>query len=103
MKIQLNTDHNIQGDESLVRHAEQAVQDALGRFGERITRVEVHVRDDNAEKHGDHDKHCLMEARLEGMQPVSASDASASVATAVTGAARKLQRVVETALAKRVH
>ncbi len=103
MKIQLNTDHNIQGDESLVRHAEQAVHDALGRFGDRITRVEVHVRDNNAGKAGGSDKHCLMEARLENMQPVSASDEADLVAAAVTGAASKLQRVLETTLGKKGH
>ncbi len=103
MKIQLNTDHHIQGDESLVRHTEQAVHDALGRFGDRITRVEVHVRDNNAAKEGGNDKHCMMEARLENMQPVSASDDADHVATAVNGAARKLQRVLETTLGKLRH
>lgn len=103
MKIQLNTDHNIQGDESLVRHTEQAVESALGRFGDRITRVEVHVHDNNAAKTGGDDKHCVMEARLEGLQPISASDHASQVAAAVTGAAKKLQRVLETTLGKKQH
>lgn len=103
MKIQLNTDHNIQSDESLVRHTEKAVESALGRYGDRITRVEVHVRDDNAGKTGGDDKSCLIEARLEGLQPISASDQASQVAAAVTGAAKKLQRVLDTTLGKKQH
>lgn len=100
MLIQVNTDHHIQGDESVTRHVEQTLESALGRFSGQITRVEVHLRDVNADKAGDRDKHCLLEARLEGRQPVTASNEAQTVAAAVNGAAKKLQRVLDSSLGK---
>jgi hypothetical protein len=100
MKIQLNTDSNIQGDDSVLRHVEEAVESNLGRFGSQVTRVEVHLRDVNGGKSGANDKHCLMEARLEGRQPATASEDAETVAAAITGAARKLQRVLDSSLGK---
>lgn len=100
MKIQLNTDNNVQGDASLVRHVEDTVEAALQRFSERLTRVEVHVSDMNADRAGGRDKRCLMEARLNNMQPITASDNADTVAEAVTSTAKKLQRAIETAISK---
>lgn len=100
MLIQLNTDQHIQHDPSVVRHVEQTLESALGRFSSQITRIEVHLRDVNGGKAGDQDKTCLLEARLEGRPPVVASDDAATVATAVSGAARKLQRALDSSLGK---
>ena len=44
------------------------------RFSAHITRVEVHLGDENAGKRGSDDKRCMMEARLEG-HPASRGDA----------------------------
>ena len=52
MKVRLNTDHHIQGDEPLAQHVEQVVSDALARFGDRVGRVEVHLADTNGGKAG---------------------------------------------------
>lgn len=103
MKIQLNTDNHVQADPSLQRHAEETVTAALQRYGERITRIEVHVSDTNAERTRGFDKRCTIEARLNNMQPLSASDDANTVAAAVSGAAKKLQRVIETAVSKQMH
>ena len=100
MKILINTDHNLQSDESVVRHVEDTVETHLGRFAGQVTRVEVHLRDENADKGGARDKHCLMEARLEGRPPVAASDDSDALAVAINGAAKKLQRALDNSLGK---
>lgn len=100
MHIQLNTDHTIQSDPSVVRHVEQTLESSLARFARQITRVEVHLRDTNAGKAGDDDKHCLLEARLEGRPPVVASGDAATVALAVNGAVKKLQRALDSSLGK---
>ncbi|MDR2872868.1 MAG: HPF/RaiA family ribosome-associated protein [Xanthomonadaceae bacterium] len=100
MKIQLNTDRYIQSDPSVVRHVEQTLESALSRFADHITRIEVHLSDLNAGKTGANDKRCLMEARMEGHQPLTASDDADTVASAITGAAKKLQRVLDSALGK---
>lgn len=103
MKVQINTDNHVQHDESLTRHIESTVAGALDRFGDQVTRVEVHVRDKNGGKTGARDKVCMMEARLEGLPPMTASEDADSVASAVSGAARKLQRVLDHALGKLAH
>jgi hypothetical protein len=54
---------------------EAVVRDSLDRFSEQITRVEVHLSDQNSDKKfGNEDKRCLLEARLAGLQPISVSD-----------------------------
>jgi ribosome-associated translation inhibitor RaiA len=100
MKVQLNTDHHIQGDEPLAQHVEQVVSDALARFGDRIARVEVHLADVNGGKAGSSDKHCIMEARVEGLQPIAASADAENVRAAINGAVKKLQRALDSSLGK---
>ena len=100
MKILINTDHNLQTDASVVRHVEDTVENHLGRYADQVTRIEVHLRDENAAKGGAHDKHCTMEARLEGRPPLAASDDSETLAVAINGAAKKLQRALGNSLGK---
>ena len=103
MKVLLNTDNHVQGDEALAQHVEEVVTDVLGRFGSQVMRVEVHLADTNAGKSGDNDKHCTMEARLEGRPPVAASADAETVRGAIGGAARKLQRALDSSLGKLGH
>ena len=91
MHIEINTDNHIRNDESVERHVRQALDGTLSRFGGQVTRVEVHLHDQNADKKGGRDKHCLLEAKLEGRPPVACSDDADSLAAAITGAAKKLQ------------
>jgi len=103
MKVLLNTDNHVQGDEALAQHVEEVVTDALGRFGSQVMRVEVHLADVNAGKSGDDDKHCTMEARLEGRPPATATAEAPTMRGAIGGAARKLQRVLDSSLGKLGH
>lgn len=100
MKLQLNTDSHVQHDPSVQRHVETAIEHSLGRFRDQISRVEVHLSDVNGGKPGSDDKRCLIEARIEGRPPVTASDDADTVKAAVDGAARKMQRVLDSALGK---
>jgi len=71
MVIQVNTDKNIAGGGELPRQVEAVVEAALGRFGDRITRVEVYLTDESSSrKSRPDDKRCVMEARLAGLQPI---------------------------------
>ena len=92
MHIEINTDNHIHNDESVERHVRQALDGSLARFADQVTRIEVHLHDKNADKKGGRDKHCLLEAKLEGRPPVACSDEADSLAAAITGAAKKLQR-----------
>jgi hypothetical protein len=95
MKIQVNTDRNVEGSEALVLLVEAEVQSALERFEDRLTRVEVHLGDENGEKdRKGADKRCLLEARPAGMQPVVVTDFADTVEQAVVGATRKMQSLL---------
>ena len=100
MQIQVNTDHNIPGHEALVTQVEETVAKAMQRFGRQITRIEVHLSDDNGSKSGPNDKRCVMEARLEGHQPLVASHQAESLKQAYNGAATKLKTALTHALGK---
>ena len=95
MKIQVNTDHSVDGSEALVLLVEGEVQSALERFEDRLTRVEVHLGDESHEKGGSHaDKRCLLEARPAGMQPVVVTDFAETLEQAVVGASQKMQSLL---------
>lgn len=100
MHVQINTDRNIQGSEALSAEVEAVVAGALGRFVDHVTRVEVHLSDENGGKAGGDDKRCLMEARLEGRQPTAVSHQAATVEAAMDGAAAKLARAIESTLGR---
>jgi hypothetical protein len=101
MQIQVNTDSHIAGSDELTHRVEAVVEGALGRFRDRITRVEVHLNDQSSSaKAGGDDKRCLMEARLGGLQPITVSHQSASLEQALGGAAGKLQKLLERTLGR---
>jgi len=102
MQIQVNTDKNIEGNEELVAQVEATVTKSLSHFSAHITRVEVHLSDENGGKNGQNDKRCMMEARLERRQPTAVTCEAATVAQAVAGAADKLKSSLQSTL-ERLH
>ena len=100
MKIQVNTDKNIGGDERLAEYVEDTLRGELDRFADQITRVEVHLSDENAHKSGQDDKRCMLEARVAGRKPTAVTHHAGTVAEAVGGAAEKLARALDRELAK---
>lgn len=104
MQIQVNTDKNITGDESLVRTVEGILNSTLARFAGQITRLEVHLSDENStSKRGVIDKRCLLEARLAGRKPTSVSNLARTVQESVEGAADKMVSLLESELGKLGH
>ena len=101
MQVILNTDPHTDGRHEMALHLEATVKDALGRFGEHITRVEAHLADANSHVKANPDEiHCTLEARLVGMDPVVVKDHAGTAHQAIQGAIGKLKRAVATALAK---
>ena len=100
MQIQVNSDHNIDGDEAVSQHVTHVVERALGRHSENITRVEVHLSDEKNSKSEHHDKRCMMEARLQGRAPVSVSHHAETLHQAIDGAAEKMVRVIDSTLGR---
>lgn len=93
MQVQINSDRHIQADERLAEFVRDTLKNKLNRFAAHLTRIEVHLSDENSGvKHDGDDKRCLLEARFEGQDPIAVTDNAATVGQAVTGAADKLQR-----------
>lgn len=94
MKIQINTDRNIQGREALAERLSDDVASALANVSKHVTRVEIHLSDENGEKGGQGDKRCAIEARLEGRQPIAVTEHASSLDLALHGACHKLARMI---------
>ena len=101
MQVLLNTDPHVDGRHLMAEHLTTVVTDALGRFGEHITRVEAHIADENGHaKTAPDEIQCTLEARLVGRDPVVVKDRAGSVHQAINGAVGKLKRAVATVLEK---
>ena len=75
MQILLHTDPNTDGSHPMAEHLETTIKAALGRFGNRVTRVEAHLSDVNSQsKAGDTDIHCTLDARVVGQDAVIVKD-----------------------------
>ncbi len=100
MQIEISTDNKTDGHEKRVAHFQTVVEGALARFSKRITRVEVHISDENGHKDGHDDARCVMEARLEGRPPIAVTCQEESVEKAVSSAATKLKHLIESTLSR---
>jgi ribosome-associated translation inhibitor RaiA len=99
MQIQVNmADPQTRGVDAEWVQAE--VSAGLERFEDRITRVEVHIKDTNASK-GGVDKQCTIEARLSGLAPMAVTTEAADIRTALSEAVSKLERKIHHDLDKR--
>jgi ribosome-associated translation inhibitor RaiA len=101
MRIQVNTDRNINANSELIASVSSIIEHTLERFDGDITRIEVHLSDENGHKQdGSPDIRCVMEARLQGRQPVAVTHQAASVEQAADGAADKLTRLISSTLGR---
>lgn len=100
MKIQINTDKSISGDERQQDYFSTIIAEGLKRFQSHITRIEVHLSDENGKKEGLNNMLCKLEARIEGMQPIAVSCQVDTVELAVNGAIDKLKNSLETILGR---
>jgi ribosome-associated translation inhibitor RaiA len=100
MQILVNSNHTVSGSESVTARVEAMVSGSVDRFADRITRIEVHLHDENADKGGERDKRCMIEARLGGLKPIAVTNTAPTLAEAIEGAAEKLERALEHTLGK---
>jgi ribosome-associated translation inhibitor RaiA len=94
MQIHINTDNTIEGHSPLATHTEAVVNETLSRFSERISHVEVHLSTVNDHKKNGGEFHCLMNAQIDGHQPIVASENANSVHQAIRGAVERLRRTI---------
>ncbi|WP_439554785.1 HPF/RaiA family ribosome-associated protein [Dyadobacter sp.] len=100
MTIQFNTDKNITGSQERSAPLIELLTADLNRFSKHITRLEVHLSDENGHKEGQNDIRCLIEARLEGRQPIAVSNDANEGFLAVRGASEKLKNALETVIGR---
>lgn len=100
MTLQFNTDKNIQGSEALESYVFERVEYELKHFAEKITRVEIHLSDQNAHKSGVDDIQCKIEARVQGKQPVVVAAASSEKEKAIEDALDKMKARLATIIGK---
>jgi len=96
MVIQFNTDKNTAGSDGFRNSASALIAEELSRFSAHITRLEVHITDEDGQKDGENDKRCLLEARVEGRQPIAVTCHANNNEQALDGAIEKLKGSLET-------
>ncbi len=96
MQFQFNSDSSVMGTENVAERIEAQLRQKLDRFTDKLTRLEVHVRDENGAKGGDDDKVCMIEARIRGDKPIGvtgkAGDVDAAARVAGNTMAQRLER-----------
>ncbi|MFL6672621.1 MAG: HPF/RaiA family ribosome-associated protein [Massilia sp.] len=100
MQINVNTDRTIASHQGLDEHVQSIVQSAIGRFGDHVNRVDVHLSNENKEKGPDGGNYCMMEARVTGYQPVVVHEHSVNLHQAISNAGDKLKRALDSALGR---
>ena len=94
MQVHVNSNH-IEGSARLQEWVGASVADRLDRYEEFLSRVEVHISDENGGKSGADDKRCQIEARPKGHQPLSVTHKAESLEQAIEGAAEKMRHALE--------
>jgi glutathione synthase/RimK-type ligase-like ATP-grasp enzyme len=101
MQVHLHTDTQTAGHQGMAEHLDTIVKEALGRFGEHVTRVEAHLADAGSHAKALPDEiQCTLEARVVGLEPVVVKDHAATAHQAMHGAVVKLKRTIASALDK---
>jgi len=95
MQFQFNSDSSVMGTENVAERIEEMVRQKVARFEDRLTRLEVHVSDENGAKGGGDDKTCMIEARPRGGKPLGVTAHAAKVDDAARKAANTLAERLE--------
>jgi hypothetical protein len=102
MKIQFNTDKNIEGHERLEKFFASELEKELARFDEKVTRIEVHLGDENSAKGGGNDKRCMIEARPAKTKPIAVTAYADSIEKAFFQATEKIKKTLNTTFEKQL-
>lgn len=101
INVQINTDKSIETEERHQEYFSTQISEGLARFESHLTRVEVHLKDENGRKEGVDDKTCVLEARLKGRQPIAVTSQEDSIQKAVAIAIDKVSAAITTVIGKR--
>jgi len=100
MIIQFETAHHVNANEELKAPLIAILTEKLNTFEDKITRLEVHLSDENGIKEGMNDKRCLLEAHIRDMPPTVVKNYANSYEQAVEGAGDKLKASLNSILGR---
>lgn len=100
MLIQVHSNHSIEISQGLEDRVRASLAGTLTRFDNHLTRLQVHLNDENAGKSGPQDKRCQIEARLKHHEPLSVTHKADSLDLAIEGATTKLGNALERLIGK---
>lgn len=100
MIIRINTDKTLTGEKRSSDFFTSQIAEALQRFESHISRIEVHLKDENGIKGGFNNISCILEARLEGRQPIAVSSQADTMDLAIAGAIDKMKTAIGTIVGK---
>ncbi len=96
MFIEFHSDNNINATEELVAPFRDQVSNSLSRYSHQVSSVQIHFADENGKKTGQDDKRCMMEVRLDGMEPIAVTASSSSLGQALKMAIDKMKAALDT-------
>jgi ribosome-associated translation inhibitor RaiA len=100
MIVQINTGKTLNADYQKQEYYTTQVKKSLKRHESKITRIEVHIKDENGNNDGIGDLSCTMEVRLKDRQPIAVTCEADTMALALDGAIEKIKNSIETILGK---
>tara|TARA_R110001592_G_scaffold357763_1_gene661507 strand:- start:1597 stop:1995 length:399 start_codon:yes stop_codon:yes gene_type:complete len=100
MEVQFNTDNNIEDPGRVSDFFSPIIEKEFKRFNSYITRLEVHLSDENGIKDGLEDKKCVIEARLKGKKPIVVTNLAGSNELAIKGSIDKMKTSIDSILGK---
>lgn len=95
MQVLVNTSNGIENKKALEQWADEYLNAELDRFKQEITCVEVQLSNENKLRNGASDKRCMIEARLNGHEPLAVNHHAETQDLAFRGATQKLIRKLE--------
>lgn len=100
MLIQVNTDNRVEGTEAANAAIEARIRERLARFADRLTRIELHIRDVDGDRNGGQGMEATLEARPAGGQPIVVNAQASSIDSAVADVVRKAVDILNRAFEK---
>ena len=101
MQVIINSDNQVDLQSNFIEHWQTEIATSLQRFSDWVTRIEVHLTDENSNsKGGVDDIRCLIEARPANRQPVSVEVRGASAEQALADGVQTLDRRLGTMIDK---
>src|SRR5580658_5083704 len=96
MIIQFNSDHHGTATEAFKAPLIASISEKLSRIDEHITRLDVHLKDENGSKGGLNDKRCMLEAHVQGSHLISVTSHANTYEQALSAAIDKLKSSLST-------